>query len=309
MKRSLAFALILPLVFPAGLALHVSPAVGWEISGDSGPIFVAERGGGNRGGGNRAERGGGNRGSRNIDRSQVGARGSGRVERDRSANRDRNINRDQAGERANNVDRNQARERANNVDRNQARERVNNVDRNQAGERANNVDRAGLNNRVNNIDRDRVQNRVDNRDFNFDNDRNFSNRVNRNIINTGDRNVIVNPRGWGGWGWNGGVAWAPNYSYWGGGFWGGFAVGALATGITTAIVNAANQPNYVVIERGSPGYTLFESYGLTQIQCVDNGSLVYIYGPQDSLICANPNSLVRAGYYDIDPETLVLIAR
>jgi hypothetical protein len=189
----------------------------------------------------------------------------------------------------------------NNVDRNQARERVNNVDRNQARER------------VNNVDRDQVRNRVDNRDFTLNNDRNFSNRVNRNIINTGDRNIIVNPRGvgWGGgaWGWNRGVAWAPNYGYWGGGFWGGFAVGAITTGITGAIINAANQPNYIVIEQGSPGYTLFDSYGLTQVQCSDNESLVFIYGPQDSLICALPNSTVLAGYYDVEPETLVLIAR
>jgi hypothetical protein len=86
-------------------------------------------------------------------------------------------------------------------------------------------------------------------------------------------------------------------------------VGAIATGVTAAIVSAANQPNYVIIERGTPGYTLFDSYGLTQVQCVDSESLVFVYGPQDSLICALPNSLVSAGYYDVEPETLVLIAR
>jgi hypothetical protein len=273
MRKPIALTLILTLACPLIFSSHLSLAL--EMDSLQEILTARERnGGGNRGGGNRANRSA-DRGSRNINRSSMGASGSGRVNRDRTVNRD--INRDRTGNR--------------DINRDQARDRVNN------------------------IDRDNVRNRVDNNraDFDLNNDRNLSNRVNRNIINTGDRTVIVNPRGvgWGGsaWGWNRGVVWSPNYGYWGGGFWGGVAVGAVATGVTTAIINAANQPDYIVIQQDSPGYTLFDSYGLTQVRCLEDDSQVYVYGPQDSLICAIPNNLVRAGYYDVDTETLVLIAR
>jgi hypothetical protein len=54
---------------------------------------------------------------------------------------------------------------------------------------------------------------------------------------------------------------------------------------------------------------LFDSYGLTQVECIENADQVYIYGPENSLICANPNSLVSAGFYDVNPDDLTLIAR
>jgi hypothetical protein len=220
-----------------------------------------------------------------------------------------NLNDQRTG--SNRVNRDQARNRTNNIDREQARNRVNNTDRDMRNQ-LNNVDQNNVNNRVNNIDRNNVNNRINNnRDINLSNDRRYSNRVNRNVINTGNRTVIVNPRpGWGGWGWNRGVVWAPNYGYWGGGFWGAFAIGAATAGITAAVVSAANnEPDYIIIQQNSPGYQLFDSYGLTQVRCVEDNSQVYIYGPQDSLICAIPNSLVSAGYYDVDPTDLTLIAR
>jgi hypothetical protein len=37
--------------------------------------------------------------------------------------------------------------------------------------------------------------------------------------------------------------------------------------------------------------------------------VVIINGPQESIICATPTSDVPAGYYDVDPETMVLIER
>ena len=100
-------------------------------------------------------------------------------------------------------------------------------------------------------------------------------------------------------------------TYWGGGFWGSFAAGAAVTGLTAAAINAANDdsPEYIVIQEGSPGNTLFSSYGLVQVQCVEGGNLVFIYGPQDSLICATPNSSVVAGYYDVNPNDMTLIVR
>jgi hypothetical protein len=161
-----------------------------------------------------------------------------------------------------------------------------------------------------NIDRDRMGDRNINRNVDRNIDRNVNRNIDRNIDRNINRNVIVNPRGnvWGGtaWGWNGGRVWAPNNLYWGGGFW---AATAITAGVTSAIVNANNSPTYVVIEPNTPGYTLFDSYGLSQVECIENGDQVYIYGPEDSLICANPNSIVSAGYYEVNTDDLTLIAR
>jgi|JI7StandDraft_1071085.scaffolds.fasta_scaffold01027_7 hypothetical protein len=113
------------------------------------------------------------------------------------------------------------------------------------------------------------------------------------------RNVVVNPVNHRGWGWNRGVVWTPNYSYWGGGFWGGFLLGV----ITGTIAN--NQYNYMTIERGSPGDILFNDYSLVQTSCNDNA--IVINGPSNSVICAQPNSVIPPGTYMVDPSTLTLI--
>lgn len=330
MRKSISYSLVLCFTLPLMVPIQRAIAIETDISPQTESLMLAQRGGGgSRGGGNRggARSGGGNSGGRSINRSSVGTGGSGRVNRssggdhNRSANQ--SVNRSPSGDRnrsANPQDRNLNRssvgatgsgrinrDSARTVDRSAVQNRAQNIDRN-------NVNR-NANNRVNDIDRNQARNRVNNsRDINLNNDRNYSGRVNRNLINTGDRNIVVNPRStaWGGnaWGWNRGVAWAPNYGYWGGGFWGAAAIGAMTVGVTSAIVNSANnQPTYIVIEQNTPGYQLFDSYGLTQVQCIEDGSQVYVYGPQDSLICANPNNLVQVGYYDADPETLTLIAR
>lgn len=154
---------------------------------------------------------------------------------------------------------------------------------------------------------DRVERR---NNINIDSRNKNTNRINRNIVNNG--NIIINPRPErNSWGWHGGNPWSPNYNYWGGGFWGGFAVGAVTTAVTGAIINSNSSSNttYVVIEKDTPGYYLFDSYQLTQVECNTSQNLVFIYGPQDTLMCANPNSVVSGGYYDVDPEDLVLVLR
>ncbi len=300
MRQAISLTLILSLGFP--LALPLNPVFAAEIDQNS-EILTAQRQRGGRGG-RSVNRGGGanrtaNRGGGGINRSRMDANGSGRVNRS-NANRPNRSGGQQTVRREN-------------MNLHEQRAGSNRVNRDQARNRTQNIDRDNVRNRAQNIDRDNVRNRVDNsRDFNLDNDRRYSNRINRNTINTGNRNVIVNPRGgWGGWGWNNGVAWRPNYGYWGSGFWGGFAAGAITAGVTAAVVSAAtdNEPNYIIIEQNSPGYQLFDGYGLSQFQCIENGTLVYVYGPQDSLICATPNSLVPAGYYDVEPTDLTLIAR
>jgi hypothetical protein len=113
------------------------------------------------------------------------------------------------------------------------------------------------------------------------------------------RHGVVNPVNRRVWGWNRGAVWTPNYSYWGGGFWGGFLFGA----ITGAIAN--NQHNYMIIERGSPGEILFNDYSLVQTSC--NQNAIVVNGPSNSVICAEPNSVIPPGTYMVEPSTLTLI--
>lgn len=305
MKKILSFSLILTLTSPLFLPLEKVLA---QVSEKLLYSELAQRrgGGGSRSGSvNRsqprssgASRSNTNRGQ-NVNRSQVGTSGSGRVNQP-TTRPNNNVNRTNT----NNV--NRANTNTNRTNTN------NNVNRTNT-----NINRTNTNN-TNNVNRDvnRNVNRDVNQNIDRSIDRDYTNRVNRNVVNTGNRNVVVNPRsGWNNWGWNGNRPWAPNYNYWGGGFWGGVAAGAITTGITSAIINSDNdddnysQPTYIVIEQNSPGFQMFSSYGLTQVQCIEDGTQVYIYGPQNALMCARPNSLVSPGYYDVDPEGLVLIAR
>jgi hypothetical protein len=127
--------------------------------------------------------------------------------------------------------------------------------------------------------------------------------------NTINRNVYVaNPVYRGpAWGWNHGVIWAPAYGYWGGGFWGAFAIGVTSAAVYGAIVNSTTHVTYTSYQAqpSSPGATLLSNYQLTQVQC-GPPNLVVIYGPNDSVICANPNQLVAAGNYNLDTSTLSL---
>jgi len=63
--------------------------------------------------------------------------------------------------------------------------------------------------------------------------------------------------------------------------------------------------NSYEVQANTPGATFLSNYQLTQVQCGPSG-LVVVYGPQDSVICANPNNLVAAGEYQLNTETLSL---
>jgi hypothetical protein len=113
--------------------------------------------------------------------------------------------------------------------------------------------------------------------------------------------VLVNPRAWGSrWAWNNGVAWNARPSYWGGGFWGPFGLFTLAAGQALW-----TQTRHISPGPGSPGWFLFQNYGLQPATCGPQ-NLVYIYGPNDSVMCAFPNEYVLAGFYYVDPATLQL---
>jgi hypothetical protein len=59
------------------------------------------------------------------------------------------------------------------------------------------------------------------------------------------------------------------------------------------------------VQPNTPGYTFLDSYHLVQVKCGPSG-LVEVYGPENSVICANPNNTVAAGQYNLDTQTLSL---
>jgi hypothetical protein len=118
--------------------------------------------------------------------------------------------------------------------------------------------------------------------------------------------VVVNPVYRGpAWGWNHGAVWTPYPSYWGGGFWGAFAVGATTAALMGSVVYQNQTYTSYQVQQSSPGATLLSNYGLQQVQCGPPG-LVVIYGPNNGIICANPNGRVAAGNYAVNENNLTL---
>jgi hypothetical protein len=111
------------------------------------------------------------------------------------------------------------------------------------------------------------------------------------------------------WGWNAGLAWYPAPYYYGGGFWGAMAIGATTAAVYGSIVAANNQvvTSYQV-QPDSPGAKLLASYKLTQTPC-GPPNLVVINGPNNSAICAFPNTTVTAGTYAVDSSNLTIISQ
>lgn len=110
------------------------------------------------------------------------------------------------------------------------------------------------------------------------------------------------------WGWNGGVAWYPAPIYYGGGFWGPWAVGVG----TTAILYGAyeneetkEKTESYEVAPDSPGAKTLAAYGLVQKPCGSENQVI-IHGPENSVVCADPNQTVAAGNYKLDTETLTL---
>ena len=131
--------------------------------------------------------------------------------------------------------------------------------------------------------------------------------------NRGDRingggGRIQNPiyPGGGYYGWNGGMIWYPVPYYYGGGFWGPWTYGVTFYGAIEDEEEHITYNSYQV-EPGTPGETFLKSYQLTQVKCGPSG-LVVVYGPENSVVCANPNSYVGVGEYRLETSTLELIA-
>jgi hypothetical protein len=110
------------------------------------------------------------------------------------------------------------------------------------------------------------------------------------------------------WGWNGGVVWYPAYGYWGGGFWGPWGYGYYGPyyGEYTYTETHEVIKSYE-ISPDSPGAKVLQNYGLTQTQCGPQG-LVVIFGPENSVICAQANASVTAGEYQLDTTNLTLVS-
>ena len=62
----------------------------------------------------------------------------------------------------------------------------------------------------------------------------------------------------------------------------------------------------VTVDPSSPGYTLFANYGLVEAPCDYTKHQVEVYGPDVSMVCAEPNALVPVGRYKVDYSTLSL---
>jgi hypothetical protein len=121
---------------------------------------------------------------------------------------------------------------------------------------------------------------------------------------------VRNPHANGGaWYWNRGVAWTPAPIYWGGGFWGPWAFADTTAILFGTLVDANNDvyQSYQV-EPDSAGAQLLADYGLQQTPC-GPPDLVVIWGPDNSVICAFPNSMVAPGNYQLDPSTLTLVSQ
>ncbi|MBV8245950.1 MAG: hypothetical protein JOZ38_08525 [Candidatus Eremiobacteraeota bacterium] len=122
---------------------------------------------------------------------------------------------------------------------------------------------------------------------------------------------VANPvyGGYAAWGWNGGYAWYPVPTYWGGGFWGGFAVAsAWAVAYGTAVNTSGQTVTSYQVQPDSAGAKLLASYKLEQTPCGPS-NLVVINGPNGSVICAKPNATVAAGTYALDASNLTLVSQ
>lgn len=64
--------------------------------------------------------------------------------------------------------------------------------------------------------------------------------------------------------------------------------------------------NSYQVQPGTPGESFLTTYQLTQVKCGPSG-LVVVYGPENSVICAQPNGYVGEGSYRLDTVTLDLI--
>jgi hypothetical protein len=86
------------------------------------------------------------------------------------------------------------------------------------------------------------------------------------------------------------------------------AIGVTSAAVYGAIVNEDDDVTYnsYQVQDGTPGAKFLSTYQLTQTQCGPQG-LVVVYGPQNSVICAQPNSYVGQGSYRLDTVTLDLV--
>jgi hypothetical protein len=221
----------------------------------------------------------------------------------------------QNGNRSGNLSSGNNRSNANANNRNNAN--VNNRNNNANVNRNNNNANVNRNNNNANVNRNNNNANVNRNNNNYNRNVNVNNvNVNRNYNYTYNRSgyngygwhgaVVVNPVYRGpAWGWNRGVVWAPNYGYWGGGFWGAFAVGAATAAVMGSIYYNNQRYNSYQVSGGSPGAQLLSNYGLQQVPCGPPG-LVVIYGPNNGVICANPNGRVAAGTYAVNENNLSL---
>jgi hypothetical protein len=84
------------------------------------------------------------------------------------------------------------------------------------------------------------------------------------------------------------------------------AIGVTSAAVFGAIVEDDVTYNSYEVQPETPGAGFLTTYQLTQVQCGSPG-LVVVHGPENSVVCANPNSYVGEGSYRLDTVTLSLI--
>jgi hypothetical protein len=86
------------------------------------------------------------------------------------------------------------------------------------------------------------------------------------------------------------------------------AIGVTSAAVYGAIVDEDTHVTYnsYEVQPGTPGETFLTSYQLTQTQCGPAG-LVVVYGPENSVVCAQPNQYVGAGEYRLDTASMDLV--
>ena len=276
----------------AAIILALQPAIATAGRGGGGGGGRGGGGGGARAGGGGGARGGGSGGGFNLSRDTARA----------PQTRPSQPQRPQGGSAAGGNRGNAPVSGGNRGNSNAGNGNASNGNRNN-GNRNNGNANNGNRNNGNANNRNRNNGNANNGNRNNGNINN-GNRTNVNVSgNTVIRNpVYVNNSAWG---WNHGVAWVGAPSYWGGGFWGAMAIGVTSAAVYGSIV--ANNQTYssYQVQPSSPGATFLSNYQLTQVQCGPPG-LVVVYGPSNSVICANPNNLVAAGTYQLNTETLSL---
>ena len=105
------------------------------------------------------------------------------------------------------------------------------------------------------------------------------------------------------------MSWYPAPYYWGGGFWGAMAIGVTSAAVYGAIEDEETNVTYnsYEVQTGHARRDLFVVVPSHPDAMRTASGLVVVYGPENSVVCAQPNEYVGEGAYRLDTVTMDLI--